>query len=106
MNLIFSDKDEFVVSFQLNVSPYGRLFDDSGSTICRKHLHLFCWWFEWLEAKFQKNLERFSLLPSMFEHLVLRKKTRNTAEHVIHEKKKSLFTHGRAYIKILLIAAY
>ena len=42
----------------------------------------------------------------MFEHLVLRKKTRNTAEHVIHEKKKSLFTHGRAYIKILLIAAY
>ena len=53
----------------------------------------------------KKNIERFSLLPSMFEHLVLKKKKRSTAEHVIHEKK-SLFTHGRAYVKILLIAAY
>ena len=81
--------------FQLNASPYGRLFNDSGSTFCRKHLHHFCLWIEWLEAKFQKNLERFSLLPSIFEHLVLReKKTRNTAEHVIHEKK--IFIYARA----------
>ena len=40
------------------------------------------------EAKFQKSLESFLSLPSIFGYLG--KGTKNTAEHVI------LFTHGRA----------
>ena len=42
----------------------------------------------------------------MFEHLVLRKKKQETQLNTSFTKKKSLFTHGRAYAKILLIAAY
>ena len=44
-NWLFSDTDQFVVFFQLNVSLYGRLFNDSGSIICQisSSLSLLVW---------------------------------------------------------------
>ena len=44
-NWLFSDTDQFVVFFQLNVSLYGRRFNDSGSIICQisSSLSLLVW---------------------------------------------------------------
>ena len=72
-----------MVFFHLNVSLYGRRIIEA--LLFAKHLHRFCFWFEWLAKLNSKNsLESFLSLPSIFGYLG--KETKNTAEHLIMNK--------------------
>ena len=93
--------------FQLNVSLYGRLFNDSGSSIiCETSLQLLLLRFEWPEAQKipKKNVERFHHCHRFWGTCYFGKEIEKNSWDIII-KKIFRFTHGRGEIKILFIAA-
>ena len=79
----------------MSVSTADFSTNHSGSIICETSSPLLLLVWVLNEAKFQKNLESFSSLPSIFGYLG--KETKNTDEHVIMKKKKTLnknFVHS------------
>ena len=64
-----------------------------------KHLHHFCLWYEWLEAQFQNFQKVLHRCLRLLETNVSKKdKTPSLIDTDVHV---ILFTHGRAYVKIL-----